>query len=103
MVERVWSGRAQTPGVATAYAAYFQRVVVPELKAVPGYRGSRLSQRETAGGVELVVSTTWDSLDAIRGFAGDDIERAVVHREAAALLAGYDRAVRHFEIVSEDH
>ena len=103
MVERVWSGRAKSPGDAAAYAAYFQRVVVPELRAVPGYRGARLSQRETAGGVEIVVNTTWESLDAIRGFAGDDIEHAVVHGEAAALLAGYDRAVRHFEIVSEDH
>jgi heme-degrading monooxygenase HmoA len=103
MVERVWLARAKTPGDAAAYAAYFQRVVVSELKAVPGYRGARLSQRETAGGVEIVVNTTWESLDAIRGFAGDDVERAVVHGEAAALLAGYDRAVRHFEIISEDH
>jgi heme-degrading monooxygenase HmoA len=102
MVERVWSGRIKTAGEAAAYAAYFQRVVVPELQAVPGYRGARLSQRETDGGVEIVVNTAWESLDAIRGFAGDDIERAVVHSEAAALLAGYDRTVRHFEIVSED-
>ena len=102
MVERLWSARAKTAGEAAAYAAHFQRVVVPELKAVPGYLGARLSQRETAGGVEIVVNTTWESLDAIRGFAGDDIERAVVHGEAAALLAGYDRAVRHLEIVTED-
>jgi heme-degrading monooxygenase HmoA len=77
-------------------------VVVPELKSVRGYRGARVSQRETAAGIEIVVNTTWESLDVIRGFAGDDIERAVVHDEAAALLAGYDRTVRHFEIVSED-
>jgi heme-degrading monooxygenase HmoA len=102
MVERIWSARAKTSADAAAYAAYFQRVVVPELKGVRGYRGARLSQRETAAGVEIVVGTTWESLDAIRGFAGDDIERAVVHGEAAALLAGYDRTVRHFEIVGED-
>jgi heme-degrading monooxygenase HmoA len=102
MVERVWSARAKTTGDAAAYAAYFQRVVVPELRGVRGYRGARVSQRETVGGVEIVVSTTWESLAVIRGFAGDDIERAVVHDEAAALLAGYDRTVRHFEIVSED-
>jgi hypothetical protein len=54
------------------------------------------------GGIEVVVSTRWDSLDAIRAFAGDDIARAVVHDEAAALFADYDRTVRHFEIVSED-
>ena len=102
MVERLWSARAKTSADATAYAAYFQRVVVPELKGVRGYRSARVSQRDTAGGIEIVVNTTWESLDVIRGFAGDDIERAVVHDEAAALLADYDRTVRHFEIVTED-
>jgi heme-degrading monooxygenase HmoA len=102
MVERVWSARADSPDAAAAYAAYFQRVVVPELAAVPGYRGARLLQGSVGGAIEIVVSTTWDSLGAIRGFAGDDIERAVVHDEAAALLTDYDRTVRHFDIVSDD-
>ena len=102
MVERVWSARAGSPDGAAAYAEYFRRVVMPELAAVPGYRGARLLQRRQAGAIEIVVATSWDSLDVIRGFAGDDIERAVVHGEAAALLAGYDRTVRHFEIVGED-
>jgi heme-degrading monooxygenase HmoA len=102
MVERVWSARAKTTGDAAVYAAYFQRVVVPELRGVRGYRGARVSQRETVDGVEIVVNTTWESLEVIRGFAAEDIERAVVHGEAAALLDTYDRTVRHFEIVWED-
>jgi heme-degrading monooxygenase HmoA len=48
---------------------------------------------------EVVVVTRWESLAAIRGFAGDDIDRAVVHDEAAALFADYDRTVRHFQLV----
>jgi heme-degrading monooxygenase HmoA len=102
MVERVWSARAKTDADAAAYASYFQRVVVPELKAVDGYRGARLLRRDAAGTIEIVVATRWDSLDAIRGFAGDDLERAVVHEEAAALFSDYDRVVRHFDIVSEN-
>jgi heme-degrading monooxygenase HmoA len=102
MVERVWSARAASRDGAAAYAAYFRRVVLPELAAVAGYRGAKLLQRDLRGGVEVVVSTRWDSLDAIRAFAGDDIARAVVHDEAAALFSDYDRTVRHFEIVSED-
>jgi len=102
MVERVWSARAASRDDAAAYAAYFRRVVLPELAEVDGYRGATLLQRDLPDGVEVVVSTRWDSLDAIRAFAGDDIARAVVHDEAAALFAGYDRTVRHFEIVSED-
>jgi heme-degrading monooxygenase HmoA len=102
MVERVWSARAGSAAAAAAYAAYFQRTVVPELSAVAGYRGARLLQREVPGGVEIVVATQWNSLAEIRGFAGDDIELAVVHDEAAALFSDYDRTVRHFEIVCDD-
>ena len=86
------------------YAEYFRRVVLPELAAVAGYRGARLLQRpqETPGAIEIVVATEWATLDAIRGFAGDDIERAVVHDEAAALFSDYDRTVKHFEVVLAD-
>ena len=101
MVERVWSARTTRDGAGT-YAAHFHHVVLPELAAVPGYRGARLLQRDLAGAVEIVVATRWDSLDVIRGFAGDDIERAVVHDEAAALLSDYDQTVRHFDIVRDD-
>ena len=100
MVERVWSARTTRDGAA-AYREYFERVVRPELAAVDGYRGVRLLQRELPDGnaIEIVVVTRWASLAAIRGFAGDDIERAVVHDEAAALFTDYDRTVRHFEVV----
>jgi heme-degrading monooxygenase HmoA len=99
MVDRVWSARTTRDG-ALAYREYFQRVVMPELAAVAGYRGVRLLQRESGGDViEVVVVTSWESLAVIRGFAGDDIERAVVHDEAAALFNDYDRTVRHFEVV----
>ena len=105
MIERVWSART-TRDRTVAYAEYFRRVVRPELAAVPGYRGARLLQREMpdAAATEVVVVTRWESLAAVRGFAGDDLDRAVVHDEAAALFTDYDRTVRHFEIVlGENH
>lgn len=102
MVERVWSART-TRQNAAAYRDYFERVVVPELEAVHGYQGFRLLQRQTGDteAIEIVVVTRWESLDVIRGFAGNDIERAVVHDRAAALFTDYDRTVRHFEVVLE--
>jgi heme-degrading monooxygenase HmoA len=102
MIERVWSARTTRDG-AVAYAEYFRRVVLPELAAVAGYRGARLLQREMPGGAatEVVVVTRWESLAVVRRFAGDDLDRAVVHDEAAALFSSYDRTVRHFEIVLE--
>lgn len=101
MIERVWSART-TRENAAEYAGYFRRVVLPELNAVPGYRGARLLERELDGAVEIVVVTRWQSLEAIRGFAGDELDRAVVHDEAAALFSDYERRVRHFGVVADD-
>ena len=106
MIERVWSARTRRDTLA-AYADYFRRVVIPELTAVAGYRGHRLLQRAMPGAaapagadeIEIVVVTEWESLDAIRGFAGADVDRAVVHDEAAALFTDYDKRVRHYEVL----
>jgi heme-degrading monooxygenase HmoA len=102
MIERVWLARAADREKAAAYAAYFQRVALPELRAVAGYRGSKLVQRVRDGGVEVIVVSYWDSLDAVKGFTGEDINRAMIHPEGAALFADYDRSARHFEIVFEE-
>jgi heme-degrading monooxygenase HmoA len=48
---------------------------------------------------ELVVLTFWESMDAIRAFAGTDVTRAVVAPEARAVLKDYDREVRIFEVL----
>jgi len=101
MIERVWSARTTREG-ARAYADHFRRVVVPELGAIAGYRGARLMEREQDGGIEIVVVTRWQTLDAIRAFAGNEIDRAVVHDEAAALFTDHDRTVRHYGIVVAD-
>jgi heme-degrading monooxygenase HmoA len=98
MIERVWSART-TRERASAYVEYFRRVVLPELGAIRGYRGATVAEREAQGVVEVVVTTRWESIDAIRAFAGDDLERAVVHDEAAALLSEYDDRVRHYGVV----
>jgi len=72
------------------------------LREVEGYVGARLFEREMDGGVEVVVITYWRSLDSIRKFAGDDIERAVVSDEIVPLLLCYDQRVRHYDVVVED-
>ena len=102
MIERIWSARTTRDG-ARKYMEYFRRSVVPELAAIAGYHGARVLERESDGRIELVVSTRWQSLDAIRAFAGDEIDRAVVHDEAAALLDDYDRKVRHYGVVIDDN
>ena len=52
--------------------------------------------------MEIVVVTWWESLEAIHGFAGADIERAVVEDDAAALLIDFEECVQHFDLVLSD-
>ncbi|HEX5166245.1 MAG TPA: antibiotic biosynthesis monooxygenase [Thermomicrobiales bacterium] len=101
MIDRVWAARA-TPANAPAYVEHLRDHVLPTLRRVDGYEGARLLQRLDGGDVEMVVVTRWRSLASIRGFAGDDIERAVVADEAAVLLTGFDDRVAHFEVVLTD-
>ncbi len=101
MIERVWSARTTRDG-ARQYAEHFRHVVLPELAAIAGYRGAQLMEREQDGAIEVVVVTRWNTLDAIRAFAGEEMDRAVVHDAAAALMTDYDRKVRHYGVVVAD-
>jgi heme-degrading monooxygenase HmoA len=76
--------------------------VLPALRAVPGYQGATLLQRDVRGEVEVVVITWWQTLDAIRAFAGDDVETAVVADAAAALFTEYDHRVKHYDVAVTD-
>jgi len=101
-IARRWSARtaeAQLP----KYLEHFSKNVLPELRRVPGYLAANVSVRHNGNQAEIFVETTWRSLEAIRGFAGDDLEAAVVAPEAAVLLTDYDRRVRHYEIAISSH
>jgi len=98
---RRWSAHT-TEAQLPKYLGHFSKNVLPELRRVPGYLGAIVSLRHLESDIEIVVETTWRSLDAIRTFAGPDLEAAVVADEAAALLTNFDRRVRHSEIVVID-
>jgi len=98
---RRWSART-TKAQLPKYLEHFSKNVLPELRRVPGYLGAMVSVGRLDGEIEIVVETTWRSLESIRNFAGPDLEAAVVADEAAALLTSFDRRVRHCEIVATD-
>ena len=97
-VARHWRG-VTTAANADAYLAHFRNETLPALSRIAGFAGSSIHRREVPGGVEFLVMTTWQSLDAIKAFAGQDIEAAVVPPAAQALLSRYDERVTHYEIV----
>jgi hypothetical protein len=98
MMVRTWSARATTTG-ADAYSAYFENILLPELRQLAGFSGALLLARDDDGLVELTAHTLWESLEAIRAFAGDDITTAVVEPEALAVLQHSDPTVVHREVL----
>src|SRR5262249_14331091 len=101
MIARVWSAQ-MAPEQAPAYAEHLKSHVLPALTKVDGYAGILYLERLIPEGVEVVVTTFWQSLDAVRHFTGADLEDAVVADEAAALLTQFDRRVRHFEVILKE-
>src|SRR5262249_47659368 len=101
MIARFWTAKTSRAR-APVYADHLKNDVLATLNDVDGYVGAKLLERETADGVEIVVISFWRSLDSIRKFAGEDIEKAVVSDKIAPLLLSYDQCVRHYEVVVED-
>lgn len=99
MIIREWRGRASSRG--DAYPLHFRSKVVPELRLLDGFIGAHLARRSHAGGFEYLVLTRWRSLEAVRGFAGADVDKAIVEPGAVAALDQFDASVQHYEIIEE--
>lgn len=99
MICRLWRGWT-TAANADAYEAYLRDELYPRVAvelAGRGYLGHDVLRRPDGGDVEFVTMTWFDSLDAVRAFAGEDPEVPVITATAARLLDRYDDRVRHFE------
>jgi len=95
---RLWKARS-TVEKAGEYVQYATTKVFPVLSAIEGHRGAYLLRRTLNGATEFVVLTLWQSMEAVRRFAGDNPEKAVVDPPARAILASFDDSVTHFEVV----
>jgi heme-degrading monooxygenase HmoA len=98
MILRMWKARSTASRTAD-YVRHATTKVFPKIRAIEGHRGEYLLRREVEDGVELVVLTLWDSIEAIRKFAGPEPNKAVVEPEARAVLTSFDEYVTHFEVV----
>jgi hypothetical protein len=96
MIVRTWSATADSVGAGN-YSRYFAGTLLPQLLELPGFEGAYLLSRDLGedGTVELTTHTFWESPEAIRTFAGDDITLSVVEPEAQAMLLDFDRAATH--------
>jgi heme-degrading monooxygenase HmoA len=100
MIARIWRGWAPL-ATAEDYQRHYESDVSEHLRTVSGFRGARLLRQQ--GGEEVLFTsiTFFVSLDAVRGFAGDDYERAVLEDAARQALSHWDDRVSHHEVVAE--
>jgi antibiotic biosynthesis monooxygenase (ABM) superfamily enzyme len=63
---------------------------------IPGFRNAEVLRRDDGPEVAFVTLTRFDGLEAIRGFAGENYETAVIEPRARALLSHYDERAQHF-------
>ena len=103
MIARVWHGTTGGPVEAGRYEAHLKKTVIPELASIAGHRGVYVMKRPGEGGIDFMVVTLWESIEAIGTFAGEDVEAAVVALEAQALLSTYEGRARHYEVVLSSH
>ena len=100
MIARIWRGAVHRSD-ADAYARYMEATGVPAYAATPGNRGVWMLRRDTAERTEFVMFTLWESLDAIKAFAGDDYETAVFYPEDERFLVERDLTAKHYAVAAE--
>lgn len=98
MMARMWRGR--TPASkADSYLEYLKQTGLKEYAAVPGNEGVLVLRRVSEEEAEFLLISLWESEEAIRRFAGDDLERAVYYPEDDEYLLEREPGVVHFEVV----
>jgi hypothetical protein len=99
MVSRIWHGWTTLEN-ADAYEALLRAEVFTGIiaRGITGFQGIDLLRRELDATVEFVTIMWFDSILAVRTFAGEDYESAVVPAQARQLLLRFDERSAHYEV-----
>jgi heme-degrading monooxygenase HmoA len=102
MICRIWHGWT-APADADAYEALLKSEILAGIqdRRIAGYRGIQLLRRSLGDEIEFVTIIWFDSVDAVRTFAGEDYEKAVVPPKARLLLSRFDERSQHYDVRTE--
>jgi len=98
VITRMWRGWT-APSEADAYERFLRTELFPEVAKLPGFLGARILRRMLDDEEEFVTLVTFESLDAVRAFAGEDYETPVIEPEAQRLLSRYEDRAFHYGTV----
>jgi heme-degrading monooxygenase HmoA len=99
MIARIWRGWTRRDDAA-AYAEYVGATGFQSYLATEGNRGAFILRRDEGERAEFLTLSLWDSLDAVRAFAGEPVEQAVFYPEDDRYLVDRERTVAHFDVVA---
>lgn len=100
MIVRMWHGRVPTHK-AQAYRTFLNERAIPDYQSVEGNTNVFILEREEGEVTHFITMTYWESLDVIKGFAGDDAEVAKYYPEDKDFLLEFEPQVVHYEVVGQ--
>ena len=98
MIIRMWHGRVNRND-ARAYREFLKQRAIPDYRSVEGNIDVKILERQEEDATHFITMTTWESLDAIKAFAGENLERAKYYPEDEGYLLEFEATVVHYEVV----
>jgi heme-degrading monooxygenase HmoA len=100
VIARLWHGRVPR-AKARAYREFLEARAIPDYRAIPGNLSVQVLERSEGAITHFVTLTFWESREAIRAFAGDDIDVAKYYAEDREFLLEQEPHVVHYDVVAQ--
>jgi len=100
MIVRMWHGRVPTVK-ADAYREFTNKRAIPDYQSAKGNISVHILERREGDITHFIALTFWESLEAVKGFAGDNVEVAKYYPEDKDFLIDFEPMVVHYEVVGQ--
>jgi heme-degrading monooxygenase HmoA len=100
MIVRMWHGRVPT-SKAPAYREFLNRRAIPDYQTVAGNISVHILERQEGEVTHFITMTFWESMEVIKGFAGEAVEVAKYYPEDNEFLLEFEPTVVHYEVVGQ--
>ena len=100
MIVRMWHGRVPTDK-AFAYRDFLNNRAIPDYQSIPGNINVYVPERQEGDVAHFITMTFWQNMDAIKKFAGDDVEKAKYYPEDKEFLLEFEPTVVHYEVAGQ--
>ena len=99
-IVRIWGGYGTPAGIDRYRREHFVNSVLPHLRSITGFVEAKVLTRSGRGETELVVATTWDSIESVKAFAGEDYGKPSSSQLFASFSIASTSALRTSHLLS---